>query len=408
MAVAVSRRQAPHVVLVGSDDIDRRLELMSLLRRDFCLSGVGSVHSLHSRFAGRRFGYQWYPLARGVSPGMDILSISHLAGFFRQARPAIVHAFDTKPCVLARIAARLAGVPIIVGTLPGLGSLYAGNTPALRAMRALYQPLQRLACRMSDMTIFQNPDDAKQFVDSGLVRRECTHIIAGSGVRTDIFSRDAVEEGAVGALRGELGLGPDEMLITMVSRLLRTKGVLEFAVAAETVQARYPRTRFLLVGPLDHGSIDCLTPAEVALLQERVIWTGPRHDIPAVLAASDVFVLPSSYREGIPRALLEAASMGLPIVTTRSPGCDQVVADGENGLLIPVRDSTALQKAILRLVEDPGLRRRFAEESRRRAVERFDLRVIARHTRDLYKKLLAQRGMGPARWRKVPATLPAG
>jgi len=389
----VRHRQPPHVVLVGSDDIDRRLDLMGLLRRDFVVSATGSAHNLHRRFASKRFGYQWYPLARGISPGLDILSIAHLTGFFRQARPDIVHAFDTKPCALARIAARLAEVPIIVGTLPGLGSLYAGNTLAIRVVRTLYQPLQRQACRVSDMTVFQNTDDAKQFIELGLVHRERALIIAGSGVRTEVYCRQAVDESAVQALRSELGLAPDDLLVTMVSRLLRAKGVLEFARAAEAVQAQCPNIRFLLVGPLDHDSIDRLSPAELDSVQRRVLWPGPRQDIPAVLAASAMFVLPSAYREGIPRVLLEAASMGLPIVTTQSPGCN-------------IRDSSALEKAVLRLAGDPGLRQRFAQESRRRAVERFDLRVVARHTRDLYKGLLARRGMGPARWRKRPVALP--
>ena len=128
----------------------------------------------------------------------------------------------------------------------------------------------------------------------------------------------------------------------MSSRVIRTKGVEEYAMAAGQVRRHHPNAHFLLVGPADEKSLDRLSPQEVADLRGAVNWPGPRSDIPQVLAASDLFVLPTFYPEGIPRVLLEAASMGLPLVATRSPGCVEVVEDGVNGYLVPVRDPTAL------------------------------------------------------------------
>jgi N,N'-diacetylbacillosaminyl-diphospho-undecaprenol alpha-1,3-N-acetylgalactosaminyltransferase len=149
--------------------------------------------------------------------------------------------------------------------------------------------------------------------------------------------------------------------------------------------------RFLLIGPNDDSSLDRLSRAELAQLKQVVSWSGPRRDIPVVLASSDIFVLPSAYREGIPRVLLEAASMGLPIVTTDSAGCNEVVEDSVNGLLVPVHDATALGKALLRLVADSELRARFGEASRRRALEHFDLSIVVEQTRSVYRRLLADR-----------------
>jgi N,N'-diacetylbacillosaminyl-diphospho-undecaprenol alpha-1,3-N-acetylgalactosaminyltransferase len=139
-----------------------------------------------------------------------------------------------------------------------------------------------------------------------------------------------------------------------------------------------------------------LTPDELERLKHKVTWTGPRQDVPVVLSISDIFVFPSAFPEGIPRVLLEAASMGLPIVTTKSAGCEDVVEDNLNGFLIPVRDAMALSCAILTLVDQPELRKRFGRISRQRAMEQFDLTLIAEQTRRMYNQLLQRRGVLPA------------
>jgi glycosyltransferase involved in cell wall biosynthesis len=175
----------------------------------------------------------------------------------------------------------------------------------------------------------------------------------------------------------------------MISRLIRSKGILEFAAAAKNIKCQYPHVQFLLVGPEDNDSMDRLIPAEIEQIKQSVTWTGSRRDIPEILAISNIFVLPSAYREGIPRVLLEAASMGLPIVTTNSPGCNEVVEYGVNGYLIPVRDPDALSQAIERLVKQPELRTIFGHFSRQLALERFDLTVIAEQIREAYQQKLA-------------------
>lgn len=139
----------------------------------------------------------------------------------------------------------------------------------------------------------------------------------------------------------------------------------------------------------------CLTPEQVTQLKQSGIWQGPRQDIQNVLALSDIFVYPSFYREGIPRALLEAASMGLPIVTVDSPGCREVVEPGKNGYIVPTRDSDALAHAIQRLIDDPDIRHRFGRESRIRVLECFDLPRIAEQTSSIYKDLLSRNGLLP-------------
>ncbi|MBM4430202.1 MAG: glycosyltransferase family 4 protein, partial [Chloroflexi bacterium] len=301
---------------------------MQHLRDDFCLSAAGTNLFLRAAFQQAVFAYDTYRLARGVNPFADMCTLLSLYRLFWRHRPDLVHAFDTKPCVFARIAARLANVPVVVGTLPGLGSLYVYDGVTTRVVRAVYERLQGWASHLSDLTIFQNHEDARQFVAKRIVPEAKIAVIPGSGVDTDLLDPARVSQLEREQARAELGVSSRMLLVTMVSRLIRSKGVMEFAVAAQTVRERHLEVAFLLVGPADEESVDRLTPTELSQLARVVTWTGARKDIPAVLAASDILVLPSFYREGIPRVLLEAASMGLPIVTTDSPGCREVVEHG--------------------------------------------------------------------------------
>lgn len=386
----------PSVLIVGGPDVDARLQLMRQLSDAFDVGALGSLPALRDRFSADGFAYHTYHLSRQINPFSDSVTVSQLMLIFRRLRPQIVHAFDTKPGVWGCVAARLAGVPVVIGTVTGLGSLYGSQKRSIQLAWAIYRALQKLACSFSDLTIFQNHDDARHFIAAGLVPAEKALVILGSGVTTDVFAPSRVPEEERARLRGELGLKPQEILVTMVSRVMRSKGVLEFAAAARDVHPGHPHARFLLVGPEDEGSLDRLSAAEVIQLMQTVTWLGARRDIAALLAVSDIFVLPSAYREGIPRVLLEAASMGLPLITTDSPGCNEVVQDGINGLVVPALDAAALSKAITHLVEHPQLRRRFGLASRQRAIERFDLSAIAAQTRNAYQQLLSCRTVLPA------------
>jgi glycosyltransferase involved in cell wall biosynthesis len=277
----------------------------------------------------------------------------------------------------------------VVGTLPGLGSLYADRSLRSRLARTVYQPLQRWACCRSRCTIFQNDDDRHEFVARGIVAADRSIVIRGSGVRPELYDRQR-HAAQLPALRAELGLAPGAVVVTMVSRVMRTKGVLEYAEAARLVRSRNPEAVFLLAGSADDTELNRLTPAEVDGVRQAVHWLGQRQDVPALLALSDLFVLPSFYREGVPRVLLEAAAAGLPLVVARAPGSTDVVQDGENGLVVPPRDAAALAAAIERLVRDRAIRQRYGERSRERVVREFSLDVVAGQIRELYHRLLRE------------------
>jgi glycosyltransferase involved in cell wall biosynthesis len=380
---------------VGGPDIDARLDLMRVLSNDFNVCAVGSDARLGASFAEAGFRYRHYPMSRGASPALDAYTVWRLVQIFRAERPTIVHTFDTKPGVWGRLAARVARVPIVVGTLPGLGTLYANPNWKGRLARLVYQPLQTLACHWADLTVFQNADDARDFERRGVVPRRRAVVIPGSGVRTDIFA-PASTDGPAAALRAELGLPRSGIVVAMISRIVRSKGVLEFAAAARAVRQIEPDVHFLLVGPPDAESFDALTVAELRTLHDDVTWVGPRADVREILALANIFVFPSFYREGVPRVLLEAASMALPLVAADGPGSRDVVEDGVNGFLVPAHDPVSIGDAVVRLVRAPELRALFGARSRQRAVSRFDLSVVAEQTRSVYRELLRGNGLAQA------------
>jgi glycosyltransferase involved in cell wall biosynthesis len=375
-----------HICIVGGPDVDARQPLMERLEGEFEVLALGTDPRVAGSFAARGLRYRDYRMSRRANPLLDLRTVWQLVRIFRAERPAIVHTFDTKPGVLARLAARIARVPVVIGTLPGLGSLYAAPSLRARLIRLVYQPLQAVACRWADITVFQNEDDAREFERLHLVPRSRATVIPGSGVRTDVFAAGRHD----GAHELRLQLGPaGHVVVVMISRILRSKGVLDFAAAARNAQRTNPALAFVLVGGEDPGSLDALTPAELVELRDSVTWLGARSDVREILEAADVFVFPSVYREGVPRVLLEAASMGLPLVAADVPGSRDVVVDGENGFLVAPGDPAATADAILRLAAEPELRRRFGRRSRERAVARFDFEAVAARTVSMYRELLA-------------------
>lgn len=385
----------PKVVLVGGPDVDARLDLMCCLRDDFEVTALGSNRTLTDSFETKGFDYRAYHLNRQVNPISDVFTVGQLVSILRNLNPHIVHAFDTKPGVWGCLAARLAGVPIIVGTSTGLGCLYDGVNYKSRILWSVYQQLQTFACSMSDLTIFQNNVDRRELVALGVVPQRKTKVILGSGVSTDCFASHQISEEKRSQLRRELGIQIEDIVVTMISRVMRSKGVLEFMTTAQNVRSKFTRTHFLLVGGVEEKSLYSLEKSELEQLRKAVCWPGARQDIAAILAISDIFVLPTVYREGIPRVLLEAAAMELPIVTTDSPGCNELVEHGVNGFLVPGNESVALTKAVLCLIERPELRQQFGQKSREQVVEHFSLKVIAKQTREVYEQLLAQKALYP-------------
>ncbi|MGH8874549.1 MAG: GNAT family N-acetyltransferase [Acidimicrobiia bacterium] len=312
---------------------------------------------------------------RGVDVRSDLRAARELWRVLRRERPDVLHTHNPKPGLYGRALGRLAGVPVVVHTGHGL---YATDSDPLLKRMVVYG-LEALAGRFSDTELVQSSEDFH------LVRRwrgARPTVLLGNGVDLTRFEPARFGEGRRGDLRHDLGIAEDQIVVGMVGRLVAEKGYPELFRAAALLDDRFV---VLVIGPEDPEKPDAL-PAELIRGAETagVRFLGMRDDVDELYLAMDLFVLPS-HREGFPRAAMEAAAMGLPIVATDIRGCREVVEHGENGLLVPVGDVPALAAAISRLGEDRGLRATMAAAGYRRARERFDETEVVRKVMQAYR-----------------------
>lgn len=311
----------------------------------------------------------------GVNPFREIATVARIWRLYRQERPALVHQVALKPILYGSMAALLAGVPHIVNAPVGLGFVFTSHHRRARWLLPFVRwSLQLLLNPRGSKTVFENADDLRLFVDGGAVRAGDACLIRGAGVDIDRIRPSPEPEGP--------------LTVLMVARMLADKGVREFVEAARMLRRRDPSMRFLLAGSPDHLNPSSIDEAELRRwhAEEIVEWHGFRGDVAAMLASSHIVALPS-YREGLPKALLEAMAAGRPIVTTDVPGCRDAVRDGENGLLVAARDAQALADAIARLAGDKDMRRRMGAAGRSRAEAEFSADSVNRQTLVLYDLL---------------------
>jgi len=239
--------------------------------------------------------------------------------------------------------------------------------------------MYRLGCRLSDRIGFANPDDCNQFVRSGVIpRRKALAFRSMVGVDVKCFSPGAVSLDVLDHLRSELGIPPTRCVVAMVTRVVWSKGVKEFVEASEEAAEWDTPPLFLLVGPLDPDAPDSVSEAYLReRASSRLVWVQTfRADLKEILSVADIVTLPSYYREGVPRVLLEALALGKPIVTTDNVGCREVVENGRNGFLVPIHNSRALAEGIRSLVESKQLREAFGRHSRFKAEAEFSETIV--------------------------------
>jgi glycosyltransferase involved in cell wall biosynthesis len=325
-------------------------------------------------------GFRVLPLRHlrreSLNPWTEARAVAELTALYRRERPVLVHHVAMKPVLYGALAARLAGVPAVVNALAGMGFVFTATSAKARVLRpAILAAFRLLLNRPGSRVLVQNADDRALFVDRGLVPADRVALIPGSGVDTDAFI--------------PMPEPPCPPVALCVARLLWDKGIGELVEAARLLRERGVALRIRVAGDPD--------PANPRTIPEQTIqaWTaeglveflGRRDDIAALTAASHIAVLPS-YREGMPKSLLEAAACGRPLVTTDVPGCRALVEDTVNGLLVPVQDALALANALERLALDAPLRQRLGQKARRQAEEIYSERAIGHAVVDLYRSLL--------------------
>ena len=316
-----------------------------------------------------------------LNPFKEMKAIYNIYQAIRPLKLDILHTFTAKPNIYGTIAAKYAKVPTIINLVEGLGSFYIEDTVKNKVVRTVIEKLYKLVFKFSDQVVFVNSDDPQYLQEKKVITADKITIIKSVGIDTRVFDPDRISGDEIVLLKSALGV-EDKIIVLMVARAIWHKGVREFYEAAALL-SKNKNVQFLLVGDIDEGNP---SSADKHYLNDGdVIWLGHRDDVLLLTAMCDIYVLPS-YREGVPRTLLEAASMAKPIITTDTVGCREVVSEGKNGYLIPVKDSVALVKKIEYLVEHPDKRKIMGEDGRIRAIEEFDIQNVVKQYIELYHK----------------------
>lgn len=376
----------PHLLCIGGVDHSFRIPFLVALRdKGFRVSAAGTGDP--GPFAQAGIDYYPFHFARFVDPLADWRALKAISKLIADVRPALVQCFDTKLSVLVPFAARGIGRVKVVSTINGLGWLYSSRSPVALGLRPVYRALHRLADRWTTVTVFQNRDDQAFFIRHRMVGRGRNVVIPGSGIDIGRFRRASATGPSPAELREALGLGASEVVLT-VTRMTRQKGIPTLLDAAALVHQRRPGVRFLLVGPRESEGPFAVTQAEIDRHFPYVVAVGPRTDVPALLGVADVFAFPTEYLEGVPRALLEAAVAGCPIVTTKMPGCTDVIRDGWNGFLVPPRDPRRFAERILDLLGDRTAAAEMGARAAQLARTEFNLEITVARYAAVYETLV--------------------
>lgn len=340
------------------------------------------VHAIAPDGAGtevlRRLGVETHPWTldrKGQGPLTEARSVGELVALYLRLEPDIVHHVTIKPVLYGSAAARIVRGPAVVNAVSGFGYVFLaqGGLAAVRR-RAIAAAYRMALSTPRSAVVLQNDDDEADLRRLGALDRAEVVKIRGSGVDLTRFRRLPEPEG--------------RPVVMLPARMLRDKGVLEFVEAARLVRAAGRDVRFVLAGGLDPGNPAAVSREEVErwTREGAVEWWGHQADMVPAFAQATIVCLPS-YREGMPKALLEAAAVGRALVTSDAPGCRDAVDGGRAGALVPPKDPRAIAEAVMRLLDDPEERRRLAHSARQLAEERFDEQSVLRAHLSLYERL---------------------
>ena len=333
------------------------------------------------------------PMTRkGTSMWKEPATVLALLRLYRSLRPSLVHHLRLKPVLYGSLAANLAGVPAVVNTLTGLGFVFTDQSEKTAPLRKWVEMGCRRAFRHANLrVIFQNPDDRAVFIRKRIVTGEQTAVIKGSGVDLSLYRPSPEPEGLP--------------IVILASRMLWDKGVAQFVEAARVLKSEGVQARFALAGEPDPENPAAIPQEQLEVWHEsgEIEWWGLQDpkSMPRVLAQSHIVCLPS-YREGIPRILIEAAASGRPIVTTDAPGCRELVRPGVNGIIVPSKDTASLTDALRFLIEHPEVRTAMGANNREIAVQEFSQELVVSQFMAVYRDLL--RALGPT----APGQVPTG
>lgn len=376
----MSSEPAPRLIYLVTEDwffVSHRLPL-AVAAKEAGYDVVVATRSQKStntiRDAGLRVSH--VPFKRsGLNPLDDLKALTAIVRLYRRERPEIVHHIALKPVVFGTAAARIVRVPFVVNALTGLGYVFSSGDIKARLLRPLVRRLLMASLKAPrTRLIVQNKDDLSFFVRERLARPEDVRLIRGSGVDPEKFSKADTQCGSV----------PN---VVLPARMLRDKGVVEFVQAARLLKREGVEANFILCGepdPENPASVD-QTTIDTWVKEGTVEYWGWKNDMTPVWQKAQIACLPS-YREGLPKALLEAGAASLPIVSTDVPGCREICRPGENGWLVPARDVKALAEALREAITRKDLRERYGNRSREIVEKELSISVVIPATLAVYRE----------------------
>ena len=297
----------------------------------------------------------------GMNPFKDMRTIKCIVDLYREIKPHKVFTYQAKSTIYGGIAARIIGGLDVYPMIGGVGSIYLSNTLKARLIRTIVNFEYRIALRKSATVFFQNNDDLATFRDNKIIKNQKVCMISGSGVNTQLFYPMEF---------------PNEISFLFTARLIKDKGIYEYLQACKMLKQDYCNVKCSIVGPYDTNPTAVTAEELKPYIDNSIIqYFGNQEDVRPFIQQSSVFVLPS-YREGTPKAVLEAMSCGRAVITTDSPGCKETVVDGVNGYLVPVKDADAIYKKMKYFVENPDLVETMGKESRNIVEKKFDVRIV--------------------------------
>ena len=336
---------------------------------------------------------------RSLNPIGLLRNLFNVIQVIKKEKPDIVHQIALKPILIGSIACRLLGIKRVISAVVGLGFAFSSERGAAQIVKRILSALFRIVLdKKTAVTVFENKDDRNYFIDQHWTRPESAVLIRGAGVDIERFkprsepqSAHTRSQSTESTVLGTGGLNREPPIVMLLSRMLWDKGIGEFVEAARQLRQKPSEktARFVLVGDPDDDNRGAISRDQLKAWQtEGVIeWWGFRPDVENILAQATISCLPS-YREGLPKSLLESLAMGLPCIATDVPGCREAVIDGVNGLLVPARDSQALANAIDRLLSNHEMRQQFGQASRKMAVDEFSREIVNEQTLTLYEQVL--------------------
>tara|TARA_R110002111_G_scaffold225091_1_gene286670 strand:+ start:451 stop:1599 length:1149 start_codon:yes stop_codon:yes gene_type:complete len=319
----------------------------------------------------------YYLQRTGLNPFNDLKTIFNIKKIIKAHHIDLVYPYTVKPVIYGSIAANMNKTPVI-SLITGLGFAFTGLTFKARTLQRLNEFLYKLSIRKNKTIIFQNSDDYQLFLDRKIISENHNiGFVSGSGVNLEQF-KTRVNENST-----------DVISFIIVARLIKEKGIALFIDAAETLKAKYPKAEFHIIGaPEDSPSAVKLEKLNMLQDEGTIIYHGLQHNIPEQLFKRDIFVLPTYYREGVPRSILEALSVGMPIITTNTPGCKETVINGENGFLIKPQNLDELINAMEYFLANKEKIKEMGINSRNYAKERFDVNIINKNLLDIINSVL--------------------